>query len=465
MSCRLKAAIALLEAVAFLPLATNPFQADCHAAQSTTSAPFPGAGLVNNRPPFLVDVQINHPDGVYQLNDLLSIRLKSERKAYLYLLHYSVDGTTRLLFPNGVRPNNLTEGQTVVEVPDSAKEYRFRIKPPCGIESLQLLAAVEPIAELQQLISGQDRLPLIQSDLLQKLSQRLANDSTVWAEHHRAITTYLTRDDAPKRSPARAGLFIGIGKYQHANLAAAHVELSRSAKVMHDVMLRRGGLDPQKTRLLRDGDATKANIEESISRWLAAISQPGDEVFIYFSGHSGQIDNLDGSEPDGKDEALCPYDLDAGSQGASIVQRMASYRQSIILDDTLARWLQELVGRRVVLILDTCFSGGVVDGKAISKWFDDESSRVKDISQLNTVVLTCCGADEQALFEGTPNQTMWFTYFLTQSIETQKPLTVEQAFKFSHQGMERLVRKLQAQQQQPTMTNRALISIDFVLSK
>ena len=35
--------------------------------------------------------------------------------------------------------------------------------------------------------------------------------------------------------------------------------------------------------------ATKARLEELIARWLPSVSQPGDTVFIYFSGHAGHV--------------------------------------------------------------------------------------------------------------------------------------------------------------------------------
>ena len=44
--------------------------------------------------------------------------------------------------------------------------------------------------------------------------------------------------------------------------------------------------------------------------------------------------------------------------------RQASYalvQQSCVTDDLLARWLQRLAGRQVVLLMDTCHSAGYAD--------------------------------------------------------------------------------------------------------
>jgi len=53
--------------------------------------------------------------------------------------------------------------------------------------------------------------------------------------------------------------------------------------------------------LMDDGEhplPTKANIEAGFDR-LVRYSQPNDVVFISFSGHGGQVEDLDGDEDDG----------------------------------------------------------------------------------------------------------------------------------------------------------------------
>jgi len=267
---------------------------------------------------------------------------------------------------------------------------------------------------------------------------------------------------APPSKPARVGLFIGIGKYLHPEFAPTHVELAHSAEVMRELMLRRGGLDPAKTKLALDEQATKAQLRKLVTRWLPSVSRPGDTVFLYFSGHAGQFDTTDPSELDGKDESLAPYDLNAGNEKLPFAERQRRYRESSILDDTLARWLQELSGRQLVLIFDTCHSGGLVQDKGIG-YFGDEAPRVKDISQLNTIILTSCASDEQSLFEGIQNKTMWFTYCLTEAMtrpDAPRPLTVQAAFDDSRKRMRQLLREGNAGvDQEPTITDGALLPV------
>lgn len=458
----------LATVAAGLALCISGSKAPCQIESSTSTnsngqSTFPGERLINSDPPFLTAVEVDRNDGVYREGDRMTVRFRAERKAYLYLLYHQADGKSFLLFPNLARSDNLIEARRNVNIPSAEDGFKFRTRPPFGTEVLQVLAATTPIAELNDLLDKDQTTPTVSANVLSAVANTLRSDKRLWAEHRLLIRTM--KADAPNRPRVakRVGLFVGIGEYQEPRLAATHQQLRHSAKVVHELMLKRGQLDPKRTRLLTDKLATKAGIEESIFRWLPNVSEPGDTVFIYFSGHAGQSDNLDGSEADGKDEALAPYDLTAGSDEMTVEQRKAAHRQSLILDDTLARWLQQLHGRQIVLILDTCHSGGVVQGKSLSQFFEDESTRVKDISQLNTVVLTSCGADEQALFENTPDNTMWFTYFLAQAIKSNQPLTVKQAHAFCLAGMREVLRKLrESRVQEPTLTDNALLPILIV---
>src|SRR5205085_12227565 len=66
-------------------------------------------------------------------------------------------------------------------------------------------------------------------------------------------------------------------------------------------------------RIRVNADATRRNLEYDVTQWLPSVSQPGDTIFIYDSGHGGQIADDDGDEKDGLDEFLLPHDyIDPG---------------------------------------------------------------------------------------------------------------------------------------------------------
>jgi metacaspase-1 len=59
-----------------------------------------------------------------------------------------------------------------------------------------------------------------------------------------------------------------------------------------------------------DGDhpqPTKAAILNAY-RWVVAQSQPGDSIFLHYSGHGTKVPDQNGDEEDGYDEALVPSD-------------------------------------------------------------------------------------------------------------------------------------------------------------
>ena len=53
---------------------------------------------------------------------------------------------------------------------------------------------------------------------------------------------------------------------------------------------------------------TRANIIRGC-QWLVEAARPDDSLFLHFSGHGGQTEDLDGEEEDGLDETIYPVDF------------------------------------------------------------------------------------------------------------------------------------------------------------
>jgi len=108
------------------------------------------------------------------------------------------------------------------------------------------------------------------------------------------------------------------------------------------------------------------------------------------------------------------------------------------LDDTFGRWIQDLDGRRIVVILDTCHSGGhskyekglgLPDpvAKGEFDFLDGEFGRVKDIGH-ETAMLASAKASQVA-FERREGDLSAMTYFLIELLEQGNgPITLTQAF-------------------------------------
>jgi hypothetical protein len=390
-----------------------------------------------------------------------------ERPAYVYLFYHQVDGQTRLLFPNKAQPGNLLKVDQEVTIPAPGEPFRFRVRAPFGQEALQVLAATQPIAELTALDVASGKAPLISADLLHTLHDRIASHPEQFGEHRvRLETRPRTEVTVPDRKATRVGLFIGLNKYETPKVFSEHEEARRSAEHMAKLMQARGGIDPQHVRVLTGADSTRANIEQAITGWLPTTTQPGDTVFIFYCGHGAQLDSSDPSRPDRMESFLSVSD-----DGLSEVNKPevmdARLRERMILETTLARWLQELPGRQIVLLLEACHSGGFVaptkgtSAPPLKSFFIRQAARVKGISQLNLVIISACGPDETDRFTSGPDAISWMPFFLTQAIEQLPgPVTIRQAYEFYQQAMRvRLAAGNASGQQEPAMSDQALLPI------
>lgn len=94
--------------------------------------------------------------------------------------------------------------------------------------------------------------------------------------------------------------------------------------------------------LLHDAQATRSNIERGL-RDLVSNARAGDVIVFMYSGHGTHVNDLNGDEDDGQDEAICPVDFATGS---------------LFIDDDIASILATLpAGVNLTMIMDCCHSG------------------------------------------------------------------------------------------------------------
>ena len=442
--------------------------ADPPAASDATP---PSEALVNPQPAFLANVSVDHADGKYFEKETISARFLAERDSHLYLLYHQMDDTSWLLFPNKARPDNRVKAKQEVTLPAAGEQFRFRVRAPFGEEALQVLASTEPIAELDALDKTSGKAAQVSTELIMKLRERIQKAPARFGEHRVRIQTFPATEQAePARKPTRVGLFIAVDKYQDSKSCSEHEEVRRSAERMAKILQDRGGVASDNAKLLSGDQSTRAGIEEAITKWLPSKTQPGDTVFLFYCGHGNQLRSLD-RRPDGRESYLTVHDNDLGNSATTIEELEALIRRRMIMESTLARWLQELPGRQIVLMFEACHSGGFatnkgkqVPGGDFKSFFTREAPRVKGISQLNTVLICACAADEVDRFTLGPDAVTWMPYFLTEAVEKlPAPVTVDQAFTFYVAG----VRATLAQQsalgkQLPLMVDNALLPIELV---
>jgi len=115
------------------------------------------------------------------------------------------------------------------------------------------------------------------------------------------------------------------------------------------------GFEDENIRLMTDEQEddlkpTAANIRAGLE-WLIEGAQEGDYLFFAYSGHGSQLPCQDASEPDGKNEILCPLDL------------QEDWYANSINDDYLLDVFYKRVpdGVRCLCIYDCCHSGTMAD--------------------------------------------------------------------------------------------------------
>jgi uncharacterized caspase-like protein len=233
----------------------------------------------------------------------------------------------------------------------------------------------------------------------------------------------------------RVGLFVGVSKYADPtirNLGCSH----KDAIKMEQVMKKQCGLTH--TKLLLNEHATLSAVRQAVRTQLIEGTQPGDLVVIYWSGHGDRT-------ADGSETYLVPHD---GRHTSSEIRR------TMLLDRTFARWMQALEGRQLVVIFDTCHSGGQVaalggsatnpaSGKnpAATEAHPFVAALERAGGRLRPAVLASATA-RQLAFERREQDLGVMTYYLVEALEKQSgPITLRDLARYAQQRVPRYVQK------------------------
>jgi hypothetical protein len=123
----------------------------------------------------------------------------------------------------------------------------------------------------------------------------------------------------------------------------------RSANLVLDSFQKLLGIAESRTIKLIGNDATKENIEKGLQKLYSNIDR-GDEVYFYYSGHG---------VPSIKGEGFI---LPKNGDVISVMKEVEKSGTSLKLNDIYKK-LQKSKAKRVVAIVDSCFSGSIVEGE------------------------------------------------------------------------------------------------------
>ena len=139
---------------------------------------------------------------------------------------------------------------------------------------------------------------------------------------------------------AHRALLIGVNEYAipGANLRGCVNDVAIMATVLRDLY----GFTDADITLLTDRAATRAAIESGIEG-LVGSARPGDVLYLHYSGHGSNVADTNHDEDDGRDEILCPTDLDWNTP---------------LTDDWLRTTFDRLdPGASLTVVMDCCHSG------------------------------------------------------------------------------------------------------------
>jgi len=132
-------------------------------------------------------------------------------------------------------------------------------------------------------------------------------------------------------------------------------------------------------------------------------------VVIYYSGHGGQGQDLDGDEEDGTDEYYIPYDFVVGDLFGTAIR-----------DDVFGNWMNSIRSKHVVIFLDSCFSGGAtkaIKGTTPPGYKAPANNSVFNDFSLEARVLIAASQENQFSFESDELQHGVFTYYLLEALK------------------------------------------------
>jgi len=187
------------------------------------------------------------------------------------------------------------------------------------------------------------------------------------------------------------GLFVGIDRYVSPDISWLSCA-SRDATALHALFtdtLGSGGVQ------LTDDKATRSGIDREFQRLLAADED--DVVVIAFSGHGTDT------------HELVTYDADLSNLAGTCIPL-----------ETLTSWFKQIPARRLLCVLDCCFSGGmgakVLHAPAISRSINSAASLLDQMSGDGRLIFTASKATEEA-WEHRLHGHGFLTYYLLEALQ------------------------------------------------
>lgn len=228
---------------------------------------------------------------------------------------------------------------------------------------------------------------------------------------------------------------IGVSRFADARIPELKYA-SKDAKDFYDYLVDQNGgkFQPDHVKLLVNGDATKINIMDMIGdSFLPHAASPNDLVVIYLSTHGS---------PAGADVRGVNYVIAHDTRPNKLFATGLEMRQ-------LLRIIKERVHtNRVLLVLDTCYSGaGALGHKGLTRTNVDSASLAQGIGSL----VISSSSPEQRSWESDGLKNSYFTRYLIDTLKEGGTTPIETAFGSMKQKVQNTVLREKGEMQTPVL--------------
>jgi len=353
----------------------------------------------NDYADFSVLVEVDKAD--YAEEDTLTARIKSSRDGYVYMIHISSTGKETMLIPNKYQADNAIKALQAVEYPTKGiADFVFRIGGPnFGRETIKVIVANRKLdsIDLQKYTQGTSKS--IESKDSESLLSEIAKSKDIVVEgineivqSSEPITTYVPGNELqfathqvsftthPKsqrqtQGPPKAKRFVvcfGPNKYLDPKINNLRV-CANDARKFADLMIMSGGVREEDCVILLDEEVTRENVKKLFCEVLPKIVPVGSEIIVYWSGHGGRMSSTrNDTTTKGFAAYLVPYD-----------GKTSDPENTMIMEGPFGHWVQNLNGRKLLFILDACYSGNMTErAKSIDASDGSETKGEKSLSDV-----------------------------------------------------------------------------------
>jgi len=222
--------------------------------------------------------------------------------------------------------------------------------------------------------------------------------------------------------PRKWALVIGVGHFNDPSIHRLNYTIRDATDLATELKDPTIGRFPaENVHLLTDAQATTKNIKSELN-WIARQASPNDLVLIYVATHGSPrtLDSVGGVN------YLVTYDTEMYRAGAFDEDGM--YATAFPMVDLANAVATRMKALKTVILLDTCYSGGVSGTKSAAsppapRDATPSTDMLKQMSQgSGRIIMTASGVDEESHESSTLGHG-YFTYYLLKALKDSKPNT------------------------------------------